>query len=75
MHVTRSTQYLRAICIQVKHEVTGVGYVSADNASVSSVDVEVQASVAVQSQTHVTSHRCAQQLWPVFLYLLDIALF
>ena len=46
MHVTRSTQYLRAICIQVKHEVARVRYVSADNALVSSVDVEVQASVA-----------------------------
>ena len=49
--------YLCAISIQVKHEVAGVGYVSADNALVSSVDVEVQASVAVQSQAHVTSHR------------------
>ena len=46
LHVTRSTQYLCAICMQVKHEVAGVGYVSADNALVISVDVEVQASVA-----------------------------
>ena len=61
--------------MQVKHEVAGVGYVSADNALVSSVDVEVQASVAVQSQTHVRSHRWVTQHWPVFLYLLNIALF
>ena len=60
------------MCIQVKHEVAGVGYVSADNALVSSADVEVQASVAVQSQTHVTSHRSVKQHWPVFHYLLDI---
>ena len=67
--------YLCAISIQVKHEVAGVRYVSADNALVSSVDVEVQASVAVQSQAHVTSHRWDTQHWPFFLYLLDIALF
>ena len=63
------------MCIQVKHEVAGVEYVSANNASVNSADVEVQVSVVVQSQTHVTSHRSATQHWPVFLNLLDIALF
>ena len=45
--------------MQFKHEVAGVGYVSADNASVNSADVEVQVSVVVQSQTHDTSHRSA----------------
>ena len=75
MHVIRSTQYLCAISTQVKHEVAGVEYVSANNASVNSADVEVQVSVVVQSQTHVTSRRWDMQHWPVFLYLLDIALF
>ena len=42
---------------QVKREVVGVRYVNADNALVSSVDVEVQASVPVQSQAHVRFHR------------------
>ena len=60
---------------QVKHEVAGVGYVSADNALISSVDVQMQASVAVQGQAHVRSHRLVTQHWPVFRYLLDIALF
>ena len=75
MHVARSTQYLCAISTQVKHEVAGVEYVSANNASVNSADVEVQVSVVVQSQTHVTSHRSVKQHWPVFHYLLNIALF
>jgi len=73
--VTRSTQYLCAICNQVKHEVAGVRYVSADNALVNSVHVEVQASVAAYHQAHVTSHRSVTQHWPVFIHLLNIALF
>ena len=47
MHVTRSTQYLCAMCNHIKHEVARVGYVSADNALVISVEVQMQASVAV----------------------------